>query len=110
MFPKEVQAGGKMFFHGLFGGRKRWCGGQAETQAVARPLSECCACSRVKVCRISGDRAACGRMASMGLLPGAEMELLCPGRGRRRQCMVKVNGGTLSLDELTAASIFVEPT
>ena len=100
-----------MFFHCLFGGRKKWRrGGQAEAQAGARPLSESCGCSRVRVCRIIGDRAACGRMASMGLLPGAEMELLCPGWGRRRQCMVKVNGGTLSLDELTAASIFVEPT
>jgi Fe2+ transport system protein FeoA len=49
-------------------------------------------------------------MASLGVLPGSVIELLCPGQGRRRrQCMVKVNGGTLSLDELTAASIFVEP-
>ncbi|MCW5200690.1 ferrous iron transport protein A [Desulfobulbus sp. F4] len=68
-----------------------------------------CGCSRVRVCRISGDRSVCGRMASMGLLPGAEIELLCPAQGRgRRQCMVKINGCTLSLDELTADSIFVQ--
>jgi Fe2+ transport system protein FeoA len=49
-------------------------------------------------------------MASLGVLPGAVMELLCPACGcRRPRCMVKVNGGTLSLDELAAASIFVEP-
>jgi hypothetical protein len=66
-----------MFFHCLF---------QRNSRRGARPLSECCGCSRVKVCRISGDRSVCGRMASLGVL-----EPLCPG--------------TLSLDELTAASI-----
>ena len=75
----------------------------------ARPLSESCGCGKVKVCKISGDRKACARMASLGVLPGSEMELLCPSRGRgRRQCMVKVNGGTLSFDELTAENIFVK--
>ncbi|MCI5161129.1 MAG: ferrous iron transport protein A [Candidatus Electrothrix sp. AX5] len=75
-----------------------------------RPLSECCRCSRVRVCKVSGDRSACGRMASLGVLPGTVLELLCPVRGRgRRQCMVKINGGTLSLDALTAGNIFVCP-
>ncbi|MCI5166319.1 MAG: ferrous iron transport protein A [Candidatus Electrothrix sp. GM3_4] len=75
-----------------------------------RPLSECCRCSRVKVCKVSGDRSTCGRMASLGVLPGTVLELLCPARGRgRRQCMVKINGGTLSLDALTARNIFVCP-
>jgi hypothetical protein len=46
-------------------------------------------------------------MANLGVLPGSEMELLCPSRGRR--CMVKVNGGTISLDDLTAENIFVTP-
>ncbi len=44
-------------------------------------------------------------MANLGVLPGTEMELLCPHRGR--QCMIKVNGGTISLDSTTAANIFV---
>jgi Fe2+ transport system protein FeoA len=48
-------------------------------------------------------------MANLGVLPGSEMELLCPSRGRGHRCMVKVNGGTLSLDELTAENIFVIP-
>ncbi|MCI5121145.1 MAG: ferrous iron transport protein A [Candidatus Electrothrix sp. AUS4] len=74
------------------------------------PLSECCGCSRVRVCKISGDRSACGRIAAMGVLPGTVLELLCPARGRgRKQCMVKINGGTLSLDALTAQNIFVCP-
>ncbi len=75
-----------------------------------RPLSECCGCSRVRVCKVSGDRTACGRMASLGVLPGTVLELLCPARGRgRKQCMVRINGGTLSLDALTARNIFVCP-
>ncbi len=72
----------------------------------ARPLSQSCGCGKVKVCKITGDRRECARMASLGVLPGSEMELLCPGRGRR--CMVKLNGGTLSLDTLTAENIFVK--
>jgi Fe2+ transport system protein FeoA len=49
-------------------------------------------------------------MAALGVLPGAVLELLCPARGRgRKQCMVKINGGTLSLDALTAQNIFVCP-
>jgi len=71
----------------------------------ARPLSETCCNGRVKVCKISGDRKNCARMANLGVLPGTEMELLCPHQGR--QCMIKVNGGTISLDSTAAANIFV---
>ena len=46
-------------------------------------------------------------MANLGLLPGTELELLCRGNGR--QCMIKVNGGTISLDALSAANILVDP-
>jgi ferrous iron transport protein A len=99
-----------MFFHCLFGKgrgcrRKKLCAASGEIH----PLSECCSCRRVKVCKIRGDRAVCGRMASLGVLPGTILELLCPSRGHgRRHCMVKVNGSTLSLDELTADNIFVQ--
>ncbi len=71
----------------------------------AHPLSEFCCSGRVKVCKINGDRKTCARMANLGLIPGTVMELLCPHQGR--QCMVKVNGGTISLDSLTADNIFV---
>jgi len=50
---------------------------------------------RVKVKCIDGGRRLCGRMASMGIYPGVEMELLCAGCGR--PCLVKVHGSTLSL-------------
>jgi len=46
-------------------------------------------------------------MANLGLLPGCELELLCKGNGQ--QCMVKINGGTISLDASTAANIMVAP-
>lgn len=44
-------------------------------------------------------------MANLGVIPGIEMELLCRHQGR--QCMIKVNGGTISLDSLAADNIFV---
>ncbi|WP_417908799.1 FeoA family protein [Candidatus Electronema sp. PJ] len=94
-----------MFFHYLLG-RSKDC-----EQGGARPLSECCGCSRrVRVCRISGDRGICGRMATLGVLPGTVLEPLCSRESRRRQhCMVRLNGSTLSLDEPIASNIFVEP-
>ncbi len=82
---------------------------QVQCPANARPLSRSCGAGRVRVCKISGDRRECARMANLGVLPGSEMELLCPSRGRGRNCMIKVNGSTLSLDQLTADNIFVEP-
>ncbi|MCP4340011.1 MAG: ferrous iron transport protein A [Desulfobulbaceae bacterium] len=84
--------------------------GKGQAPDEIRPLSECCACSRMRVCKVGGDRTACGRMASLGVLPGTVLELLCPARGRgQRPCMVRINGGTLSLDTLTAQNIFVCP-
>ncbi len=80
------------------------CGQHSE----GTPLHQtCCNNGRLKVCAVNGDRATCARMASMGVLPGSELELLCKGGGQ--QCMVKVNGGTISLDMLTAATILVAP-
>lgn len=73
------------------------------------PLSRVCVHhGRVKVCRISGDRRLCARMADLGILPGREMELLCSGGGGHH-CMVRINGGTISLDSLTTANILVTP-
>jgi Fe2+ transport system protein FeoA len=99
------------FCRRLLGTEKDYPLPKVQCPAGARPLSKSCGCGKVKVCKISGDRKSCARMASLGVLPGSELELLCPSRGRgRRQCMVKVNGGTLSLDELTAENIFVKHT
>ena len=62
---------------------------------------------RLRVCAGNGERRTCAKMANLGLLPGTELELLCRGNGR--QCMIKVNGGTISLDALSAANILVDP-
>lgn len=71
------------------------------------PLPEACCSGRMRVCAINGDRKACAKMANLGVLPGSELELLCKGGGQ--QCMIKIDGGTLSLDALTAANILVAP-
>ena len=83
-------------------------GKECRQHNAGTPLHQtCCNNGRLKVCAVNGDRATCARMASMGVLPGSELELLCKGGGQ--QCMVKVNGGTISLDMLTAATILVAP-
>ena len=73
----------------------------------ATPLSSACGQERFKVCRISGDRKLCARMAQMGVLPGSEIELICPGS--LKQCLVRVKGSTLTLDPLSAKQILVTP-
>ncbi len=70
------------------------------------PLSENCQAGKLKICKITGDRKLCARMASLGVLPGAEAELLCPQKGS--QCLLKIHGGTLSLDQSTSNNIIVQ--
>ncbi|KJR97866.1 MAG: hypothetical protein VR65_22885 [Desulfobulbaceae bacterium BRH_c16a] len=60
---------------------------------------------RVKVCKITGDRKICARMASMGVYPGVEADIVCAENGNR--CILKVHGGTISLDADISANIFV---
>ncbi len=78
----------------------------SEKSDTVTPLSRTCGCNRLKVCKVSGDRKMCARMAQMGVLPGSEMELICPGTSK---CMVRVKGSTVTLDELQAKHIFVTP-
>jgi ferrous iron transport protein A len=85
--------------------RRKRCG--SRTAQAGTPLPETCCNSRLRVCAINGDRKICAKMANLGVLPGSELELLCKGGGR--QCMIKVNGGTISLDAATAANILVAP-
>jgi ferrous iron transport protein A len=85
--------------------RQRQCGKRMAQSAT--PLSESRCNSRMRVCAVNGDRKTCARMANLGVLPGSELELLCKGGGQ--QCMIKVNGGTISLDAPTAAAILVAP-
>jgi len=44
-------------------------------------------------------------MASIGVYPGKEAELLCPENGA--QCLLKLHGSTLSLDKDTSKNIIV---
>jgi Fe2+ transport system protein FeoA len=69
------------------------------------PLSESCRSGRLKICKITGDRKLCSRMASLGVYPGEEVELLCPENGS--QCLLKLHGGTLVLDSNTTRNILV---
>ncbi len=73
----------------------------------ATPLSKACGCERFKVCKVSGDRQLCARMAQLGVLPGSEIELVCPAH--EQNCMVRVMGCTVSLDQLSADNILVTP-
>ncbi len=70
------------------------------------PLSAHCHLGRKKICKISGDRKLCAKMASMGMYPGEEVELLCSQADS--QCLLKVHGGTISLDAVTSEKILVE--
>lgn len=84
--------------------RKRCAHG---TVTKGTPLPEACCKGRMRVCAINGDRQTCAKMANLGVMPGSELELLCKGGGQ--QCMIKINGGTISLDARTAAHIMVAP-
>lgn len=81
--------------------------GQQNLPDDAKPLSKVLTCERFKVCKISGDRRLCARMAQIGVLPGSEIELICPIQSQN--CMVKVKGSTISLDQLSAENIMVTP-
>jgi len=70
------------------------------------PLSENCRAGKIKICKVTGDRKLCARMASLGVFPGEEAELLCPQAGS--QCLLKIHGGTLSLDQTTSNNIIVQ--
>ena len=44
-------------------------------------------------------------MASLGLYPGNEIELVCPSQGDG--CVIKVHGGTVSIDKETMENILI---
>jgi Fe2+ transport system protein FeoA len=69
------------------------------------PLSDSSRSGRIKICKVTGDRKLCARMASLGVYPGEEAELLCPENGS--QCLLKLQGATLSLDSNTTKNILV---
>ncbi len=68
-------------------------------------LSDAGKCGRMKICKIDGDRKQCARMASMGVRAGEEIDLICPENGSN--CIFRIHGGTISLDNDTTKTILV---
>lgn len=60
---------------------------------------------KVQVCKVNGDRKICARMASMGLYPGVIADVISAEEGS--QCILKVHGGTISLDSSVSENILV---
>lgn len=95
----------------IFGcGRKKMRGMQRKNCASQRechvtPLSKKIKRGVARVCSINGDRKHCARMASLGLYPGNEIELVCPSQGDG--CVIKVHGGTISIDKETMENILI---
>ena len=73
--------------------RRKRCG--HGSVSAGTPLPDACCKGRMRVCAINGDRQTCAKMANLGVRPGSELELLCKGGGQ--QCLIKINGGTISL-------------
>ena len=71
----------------------------------ATPLSKKNKCGRIRVCGVNGDRKHCARLASLGLYPGNEIELISPAEGDSG--IIKVHGGTVSIDRETMDQIMV---
>lgn len=88
-----------------FSNKVKNCFGRSQCDKIVAPLSQNGHCRKVKVCKITGDRKVCARMASLGLYPGVEADIVCSQKGN--QCMVRVNGGTISLDSTISDNIYV---
>lgn len=69
------------------------------------PLSKLTGTSRFTVCKVSGDRKLCARMGALGIFPGASGELICPADGG--QCILRIHGSNLCLDNTITDNIFV---
>ena len=88
------------------GDRIRNCFSRGRCRDLVAPLSKWGRSSgRVKVCKVTGDRKVCARMASMGVYPGVEADIICSENGSN--CILKVKGGTISLDTDVSENIFV---
>jgi len=88
-----------------FANRMRKCWGKEECPGSIAPLSQKGKAGRIRICKVTGDRRLCARMASMGVYPGIEAEVICPENGS--QCILKIEGGTISLDNSVSDNILV---
>jgi ferrous iron transport protein A len=85
------------------------CEGLIDSERSPRmPLCHAKTGGKVKVACVDGGRSLCARMAAMGIYPGVEMQCLCTGCGY--PCLVRVNGGTLSLGKGISDKILVTPS
>lgn len=83
----------------------RKCFSRQRCGDLIAPLSRRSKTGRIKVCKVTGDRKICARMASMGLYPGVEADVICSETGSR--CLLKINGGTISLGPEVSDNILV---
>ncbi len=90
---------------GVGAGRGYGCKRQLQIDGLL-PLAEAGCGRRLQVCRIDGGRGVCGRLASMGIFPGQEVELVCAADNTR--CLVRLNGSTVSLGDGAAEKILVK--
>ena len=106
-FNVEYGMGFRKLHHGChcLADRVRNCWGKEKCHEPVAPLSKKGRAGRIRICKVTGDRRLCARMASMGVYPGIEAELICPENGS--QCLLKVEGGTISLDSSVSENILV---
>ncbi len=77
-----------------------------ESLNAAVPLSEVEAGRRVLVKKVAGGRGIVARMAAMGVVPGAELEVVRnPGHG---PLIVRVKGSFLALGRGEAVKVMVQ--
>jgi len=86
-------------------GRLRQCLIEKSDEQVS-PLSTKGHHGRKRICKITGDRKLCARMAALGFHPGEVIEVLCLENDAR--CILKIQGGTISLDDTASKNVFVE--
>ena len=83
----------------------RNCWSEKRCRHRVGPLADKDQSGKIRICQITGDRKLCARMASMGVYPGIEADLICPESGG--QCILKIQGSTLSLDRSVSENILV---
>lgn len=100
MHLRDLQSGCHSFTKQM-----RKCWEKKNCPETVAPLSQKGRAGRIRICKVTGDRRLCARMASMGVYPGIEAEVICPENGS--QCILKIEGGTISLDHSVSDNILV---
>lgn len=88
-----------------FADKVKNCWTEKKCRQHVSPLADRGQSGKIRICQVTGDRKLCARMASMGVYPGIEADLICPEMGG--QCILKIQGSTLSLDRSVSENILV---